>query len=72
MTGGILVRTENPIVALKEVVAKRSHMLELRPINPQFMIDKDYLLASMGLLSRIDSLLALKIMKKHMKLLEEK
>ena len=71
-TGGILVRTENPIVALKEVVAKRSHMLELRPINPQFMIDKDYLLASMGLLSRIDPLLALKIMKKHMKLLEEK
>lgn len=70
-TGGILVRTDNPLVALKEVVAKRSHMLELRPINPQFMIDRDYLLASMGLLSRIDPLLAIKIMKKHMVLLEE-
>ena len=71
-TGGILVRTENPIVALKRVMYTRSHPLELRPINPQFMIDKDYLLASMGLLSRIDPLLALKIMKKHLVLLNEK
>ena len=71
-TGGILVRTENPIVALKRVMYTRSHPLELRPINPQFMIDKDYLLASMGLLSSIDPLLALKIMKKHLVLLNEK
>ena len=33
------------------------------------MIDKDYLLASMGLLSKIDPLLALKIMKKHLVLI---
>ena len=71
-TGGILVRTENPIEALKEVMYKRSKPLELRPINPEFMIDKDYLLASMGLLSRIDPLLALKIMKKHLVTIENK
>ena len=70
-TGGILVRTENPIVALKRVMYTRLHPLELRPINPEFMIDKDYILASMGLLSRIDPLLALKIMKKHLVLLKE-
>ena len=53
-------------------MANRAHMLELRPVNPKFMLDKDYLLASMGLLSSIDPLLALKIMKKHMKEIVEK
>ena len=41
--------------------------MELRPVNPQFMLDADYILAAMGLLSEYDPLLALKIMKKHIK-----
>ena len=45
------------------------HSLILKPSNiGDFEIeemDKDYLLASMGLLAEIDPLLALKIMKKH-------
>ena len=65
-TGGVLIHNDNPVKALKTVMANRAHMLELRPVNPKFMLDKDYLLASMGLLSSIDPLLALKIMKKHM------
>ena len=70
-TGGVLIHNKAPLRALKRVVANRAHMKELRPINPDFMLDKDYLLASMGLLSSIDPLLALEIMKKHLKVITE-
>ena len=39
--------------------------MELRPQHATYMLDKDYIMASMGLLSDIDPMLALKIMKKH-------
>lgn len=71
-TGGVLIHNDDPVKALKTVTANRAHMLELRPVNPKYMLDKDYLLASMGLLSSIDPLLALKIMKKHIVIIEEK
>ena len=48
-TGGVLIHNDNPVKALKTVMANRAHMLELRPVNPKFMLDKDYILASMGL-----------------------
>lgn len=69
-TGGILIHNKNPKKVLEKTLANRNHMLELRPQNPQYMLDKDYLLASMGLLSSIDPLLALKIMKKHIILIK--
>ncbi len=65
-TGGVLVNSKNPIKVLEKVKGKRNNYLELRPENPKYLIDKDYILASMGLLSEIDPLLALKIMKKHL------
>ena len=64
-TGGVLVHNENPHKILSAVEYKTKNGLELRPRTPRYLIDKDYLLASMGLLSEIDPLLALKIMKKH-------
>ena len=64
-TGGVLVRSENPYEILKKVEYNLSKPLELRPQHPQYMLDKDYILAAMGLLSEIDPLLAIKIMKKH-------
>lgn len=68
-TGGVLVKSENPLEILKTATASMKTYLELRPMNPKFMLDKDYILASMGLLSQINPLLALKIMKKHLKLI---
>lgn len=68
-TGGVLVNSRNPQYILKKVVSRKDQILELRPKNPKFLLDCDYILASMGLLSQIDPALALKIMKKHMKLL---
>ena len=64
-TGGVLVHNENPANILNAVEYKIKNGLELRPRTPRYLIDKDYLLASMGLLAEIDPLLALKIMKKH-------
>lgn len=66
-TGGILVNSSNPKKILSNVKGDSKKYLELRPENPKYLIDKDYILASMGLLSEIDPLLALKIMKKHLK-----
>lgn len=66
-TGGVLVNSSNPRKILSKVVGSKKNYLELRPEDPQYLIDKDYILASMGLLSEIDPLLALKIMKKHLK-----
>ena len=69
-TGGVLVNSKNPKKILSKVVGNKKTYLELRPENPNYLLDKDYILASMGLLSEIDPLLALKIMKKHLKVIE--
>ncbi len=66
-TGGVLVNSKNPYEILKKVEYDVKRPLELRPVKPQYLLDADYILAAMGLLSEIDPLLALKIMKKHMK-----
>ena len=64
-TGGVLVHNKNPEEILSAIKYSLNKGLELRPRNPGYMLDKDYILASMGLLAEIDALLALKIMKKH-------
>jgi len=64
-TGGVLVHNENPEKILSAVEYSINKGLELRPRSPRYMLDKDYILAAMGLLAEIDPLLALKIMKKH-------
>ncbi len=64
-TGGVLVHNDDPVKILSAVEYKIKKGLELRPVTPRYMLDKDYILAAMGLLAEIDPLLALKIMKKH-------
>lgn len=64
-TGGVLVNNINPQKILQKVIASKDNYMELRPTHPEFLLDKDYIIASMGLLSNINPLLALQIMKKH-------
>lgn len=67
-TGGVLVNSSNPVKILEKVKGGvRRNVLELRPTKPQYLLDADYILSAMGLLSEVDPLLALKIMKKHLK-----
>ena len=69
-TGGILVNSSKPVKILSNVKSDGKKYLELRPENPKYLLDDKYIIASMGLLSEIDPLLSLKIMKKHLKLVE--
>lgn len=64
-TGGVLVHNQDPSKILTALEYNVKYPLELRPVKPKYLIDKDYILASMGLLAEIDPSLALKIMKKH-------
>ncbi len=64
-TGGVLIHAHNPTQILEKV--KGNNPLVLRPRNPKYLLDKDYILSSMGLISEIDPLLAIKILKKHLK-----
>ena len=65
-TGGVLIHNADPYQILKAVEYTTKKPLELRPVNPKYLLDADYILAAMGLLSQIDPMMALKIMKKHM------
>jgi len=44
----------------------------LKPVNPDFYIDKNYIIYAMGLLAEISPRKALKIMKKEMKLVKKR
>jgi len=65
-TGGVLISNENAKEILKEVNQKSNKKLELRPTDPVFLIDRQYILSAMGLLGQKYPKLALKLMKKHL------
>ena len=65
-TGGVLIHHPNAKEILKEATEKSDRKLELRPSNPTVLIDQDYLLSAMGLLSQKHPDLALKLMKRHL------
>ncbi|MGD9887002.1 MAG: methylaspartate mutase accessory protein GlmL [Bacilli bacterium] len=62
-TGGIVIHDSNPVEILTKLCFDNQKPLELRPIKPQFMIDRHYILSAMGLLSIDHPEIALKIMK---------
>lgn len=70
-TGGVLANHPQAYNILHQAVKTPKDLFELRPTNPQFMIDIDYLLSAMGLLSTFAPEVALKIMKEHLKMIEE-
>ncbi len=66
-TGGVIINARDKMVILNKTTNIFPETNELRPKHPNFLIDERYILAAMGLLAQIDPLLALKIMKKHLK-----
>ncbi len=64
-TGGVLINDKNPIVMLKAGLYHTDKPLELRPKRVTFMIDHDYILSAMGLLSIDYPEIALRILKKR-------
>ncbi|HEY8395162.1 MAG TPA: methylaspartate mutase accessory protein GlmL [Bacilli bacterium] len=64
-TGGVLINETSPLEILRQVVAKAEKPTELRPKNPQFMLDNDYIFSAMGLLSIEHPEIAIRILKKR-------
>lgn len=68
-TGGVIINSQKKWQILEETVSESE--LDLRPKKPKFAIDEDYILSAMGLLATIDKNLALRLMKKHIKMRDE-
>jgi len=64
-TGGVVISSKDPISMLKHATQLEHKPMELRPKNPIYMLDQDYILSAMGLLSMKHPEIALKIMKKR-------
>lgn len=64
-TGGVIINSNDYEYILSGVCKNESKLLELRPKNPKFKIDKYYVLSAMGVLSEYDKMTAIKIMKKY-------
>ena len=64
-TGGVLVNSENPVDILKAATFNLDEPNSLKPKNPKFMIDKEYVLSSMGLLTMVDKNMAVRMLKKY-------
>jgi uncharacterized protein (TIGR01319 family) len=69
-TGGVIIYDEHARDILQKVVFNPAKPLELRPKEPLFMLDYDYLLSAMGLLSFDHPEVALRIMKKRIGLIK--
>ena len=64
-TGGVIIKSNHQYEILRQTTNILHNPQELRPNDPNFLIDHDYIMAAMGLLSKIEPMAALKIMKKH-------
>ncbi len=65
LTGGALVHAKDPR-AIASYALRREHPFSLKPRNATILLDQNYILAAMGLLSQIDPRAALQIMKKEL------
>ncbi|MFA7560555.1 MAG: methylaspartate mutase accessory protein GlmL [Candidatus Izemoplasmatales bacterium] len=63
--GGIIINSKNQFNILRQTTNILNNHTELRPNNPEFLVDHDYIMSAMGLLAKIKPLIALRIMKKH-------
>lgn len=64
-TGGVIINSNDFDYILSGTCKSEKNLLELRPKQPKFRIDKHYILSAMGVLGEEDKLTAIKIMKKY-------
>lgn len=63
-TGGVLAFGEDSLTILAEATTRRD-IPSLKPRHADLLIDRDYLLWAMGLLSQVDPVVTLRILKRH-------
>ncbi|MEG6584169.1 methylaspartate mutase accessory protein GlmL [Dendrosporobacter sp. 1207_IL3150] len=64
-TGGVIISNERPNDILKGIIFEDASPHVLKPKKPEFAVDKDYIMASMGLLGEDYPELAIRMMKKY-------
>lgn len=64
-TGGVVIRNQHPVSILEGAVFEAANPMLLKPRQPQFYIDAQYIMAAMGLLAEEHPDAALRIMKKN-------
>lgn len=64
-TGGVLVNSKNPRSILEVGLYKDEEPNSLKPKAPKFLLDKEYVLSAMGLLSMVDEDKTVRILKKY-------
>lgn len=64
-TGGVIVNSENPEEILKAANYNQEDPESLKPKDPKFLIDREYILSSMGLLAMVDGNMAVRMLKKY-------
>jgi len=69
-TGGVIIYDRHAYEILKTASYDDNKPIELRPRDPEYMLDDNYLISAMGLLSMYYPEIALKIMKKRLKTIE--
>jgi len=65
-TGGVLVHSKRPEEILKAGCFDLANPTNLKPQNPEFLLDKTYILSAMGLLAEENPNMAVRIMKKYL------
>ena len=66
-TGGPIIFSARPKEIMEAALYQKDNPLILKPKNPQFYLDEQYLLYAVGLLSQIESEKALLLAKKYLK-----
>jgi uncharacterized protein (TIGR01319 family) len=62
-TGGVLINSEDPLTMLEGAKQGETSGLELRPENPDYFLDGNYILAAMGLLAQEKPEVALTVLQ---------
>lgn len=65
-TGGVIIHSEDPHRILASGNFNANEPVHLRPRNPRFLVDRTYILSSMGLLAQELPDVAVRIMKKYL------
>lgn len=66
-TGGPIINSPYKKEILMKASSSYQDIFDLRPKDPHYFVDEEYILYAMGLLSTINPLMALQIMKKRIK-----
>ena len=64
-TGGVLVNSKDPKKILEASMFTMDDPNSLKPRHPEFLIDKEYILSAMGLLTMVDKNMATRMLKKY-------